>query len=895
MEQVKQNAKSKKQTKQPIQKEVVSQDTKVEKAPTIFETNKFMRVFKWFIPTLVVFVVLMINYAVKGIAPFGSKYISYIDMEVGYVPVYYSLWDAVRGGGNFFYNFFLGAGSNVYGSLVSNAFYSPLTWLIIMVPRGSISAFLSWYLIIKLSLMATTMYYFIRKVFTNTSPYIQLLYSILWAFSGFVMVHFTNIIWLDNMILFPFVCLGIRRIINDNKMDLFVTTLTFCLLFSFYISFMMLLMIIFCGGTVIYFSDKTKEEKKKIVTKLVIGTFAALFISFVSFLPAFWQSWTSHRISNAKTDILYQNTWSKAVTILMNFFTIFGFAKLITKYKEDKKNILMFIVMVGFTTITILLERANMLWHTGSYQSFPYRFSFIPIFIMMCGGLYYFNSHFKYEKEVKKFDYTTIALLVPIVIGCVVIASSMQYPAFTLGVESFLLFGIIATLIVFCLFRVFARNNRKVNFIMVSILCSVEVISGAFGYIGQWTDNDVNIAANKYNAFYENLEFVDDDYRVATMYTSEDNFYMAKYYNYPYIIRKQSLSTWLHIIGSDQVLNAEQLGYVTKGTVITSSGGNYFTNMANNVRYVIADTELNSRVYTLIDSYEGYNLYSYNFYLPYAGVFATEDMIESIPEEYQNFAASNYLYNNVYNKTGDLFTTLTATKTDVDENTVKFEIQTTADTLIYLNSPKYCDDIMTYKLNDKEVLLYSDTQELGYFNGEIITITIDKAHEEYYKDFTFASIDVSKLEDLMNSNSIKEVDELKFDGASIKATVNSAVAGESLYIPFNFDAGWKATVNGKEVTIDKTLNAYMSVKLEEGDNKVEFTFTPPMFNIGLIVSLVFLVLTLAGWAITKFTKFKFMENRILNNIFFWVGIVGFCIAGAIIYVRPLIQTIIYLG
>jgi uncharacterized membrane protein YfhO len=221
-----------------------------------------MKVFKWFIPSLIVFVMLMINYACKGIAPFGDRYISYIDMEVGYVPVYYSLWDAVRGGGNFFYNFFLGAGSNVYGSLISNAFISPLTWLVVMVPRNAISAFLSFYLIIKLALMATTIYYFIRKVFPKVNPYLQIMYSILWVFSGWMMAHYTNIIWLDNLILFPILCLGIRRIFNQNKMDLFVLVLTFCLIFSFYISFMMLLMIIFCGGTVIFFAEKTKDEKK---------------------------------------------------------------------------------------------------------------------------------------------------------------------------------------------------------------------------------------------------------------------------------------------------------------------------------------------------------------------------------------------------------------------------------------------------------------------------------------------------------------------------------------------------------------------------------------------------------------------------------------------------------
>lgn len=87
----------------------------------------------------------------------------------------------------------------------------------------------------------------------------------------------------------------------------------------------------------------------------------------------------------------------------------------------------------------------------------------------------------------------------------------------------------------------------------------------------------------------------------------------------------------------------------------------------------------------------------------------------------------------------------------------------------------------------------------------------------------------------------------------------------------------------------------MSVELKEGKNEIEFTFTPPMYNIGLIVSLVTLALTIELWAINKFTKFKFIESKVFNNIFFWVCIVGFCVAGLLIYIKPIFETIIYLG
>ncbi len=868
-----------------------------ESNTTIFDT-KFMRVFKWFIPTLIVFVTLMINYAVKGIAPFGSKYVSYIDMEVGYVPVYYSLWDVVHSGGNLFYNFFLGAGSNVYGSFVSNALWSPLTWLVVIVPRSSISAFLSWFLIIKLSLMATTMYYFIRKVFPKVNPYLQILYSILWTFSGWTIGHYTNIIWLDNMILFPILCLGVRRIFREYKMDLFLVTLTFCLLFSFYMSFLVLLMLIFCGATAIYFCDKTKEEKKKITSKLVVGTLLALFISFISFLPAFWQSWTSYRITNAKKDILYENTWSKAILLCIGCFIMFGFVKLLTKFKQDKKNILMFIVMLAFTTITILVERINMMWHTGSYQSFPFRYAFVPIFILICSGLYYFNNHYKLEteKKAKKFEWTLIALLVAFLFYCVIVSSNMNPPAFPLSVSVFLIYAIGCGIGVFLLFRVFAQNNKKLIMIIVPIVCFVEILANCIGLVGINAEMPVNKASQSFTVINENLELPDDDYRYTLAISKLDNSGMIRYYNYPYIIRRQSLSTWLHIIGENQVVNANQLGYMTSNTVLTGFGSTYVANMSANVKYIISDYELSSQVYTLVDSYKGFYLYEYKYTLPYGGVFATEDLVESIPEDYQGFEASNYLYNEVYNMTGDLVTTLTPVVEELENNMVKYTLNVPANSLLYYNFANEDKSLYyeaTLKINNQSRLFTYGIQEVGYYNNESVEFVVNKGYFKNTDELTFACIDVSKIQTLAENNTVKGIDKLVLDGNKIKATVNAASAGESIHIPFNLDNGWKAYVNGKEVKINKSLNTYMSVELQEGKNVIEFKFTPPLFNVGMIISFVVLALTLGLWLLNKYTKF--MDSKIFNNIFFWVGVVGFAVASLLIYVKPFVETIIYLG
>ena len=58
------------------------------------------------------------------------------------------------------------------------------------------------------------------------------------------------------------------------------------------------------------------------------------------------------------------------------------------------------LIMCGI--LPILFERINMLWHTGSHNCFPFRYGFIPIFIMLNCGMYYITKYLPCEKKFEK-------------------------------------------------------------------------------------------------------------------------------------------------------------------------------------------------------------------------------------------------------------------------------------------------------------------------------------------------------------------------------------------------------------------------------------------------------------------------------------------------------------
>ena len=118
---------------------------------------------KYAISPLITIIILLIILGIKQMYPFGNNTICMIDMPIGYVPAYTQLWDIIHREGNIFYNFNLGAGSNIYGAIISNGFVSPINWLVAIFSRDNIAGAMSILLIIKMALMALTSYIFLIK------------------------------------------------------------------------------------------------------------------------------------------------------------------------------------------------------------------------------------------------------------------------------------------------------------------------------------------------------------------------------------------------------------------------------------------------------------------------------------------------------------------------------------------------------------------------------------------------------------------------------------------------------------------------------------------------------------------------------------------------------------
>ena len=591
--------------------------------------------YSYILVPLTTIIILLIVYGLKGLFPFGDKTIIQADLGQSYIPVFYNIHDILRNSTSFLWSFNLGIGSNFYGSFVLNALFSPFTLVFGLIERSQIINYVNIMLILKTAIMSLTAIYTFKKIYKNTKEEWFYIFGLLYALSGYVLLSYHNIVWFDSLIVFPLFCLSFKHLLDTGKSKWFVITLSILLILSYYISYMVLMMIVFVGSLYIIFISK-KDLKKKITMKLFLSTLLALAISAFAFLPSFMQSSASMRLSNVVTPKSLENIhlFTKLNFFLCASLPIFFVIKgLIIRRKEEKKLSLFFILIILFTTIGILLEPINKMWHTGSYNGFPYRYGFIPLFVLSLIALYYLNERIvkkKNRKEKRKFSKKKEKVIIDItdknlklkIISLIIIFILNIYLIIRLSpyiLKYEIVWGlinpglIIGLLTIFILFLIMIyiisllkdKNFRNMLTIGITI---IQIFINTLWYIG---------IDNKNITFYEHKDealklenSISEEVKLERNSIDRYKDLTAKFEpNYAYMLNVPTISNWIHIQTSDQYNLHHNLGYSNNYTRNQDLGGTLFSDAFYHVKYVFSEEELSSKVYTEVDNYRDIILY----------------------------------------------------------------------------------------------------------------------------------------------------------------------------------------------------------------------------------------------------------------------------------------------
>ncbi|MFR1983961.1 MAG: YfhO family protein [Christensenellaceae bacterium] len=134
-----------------------------------------------------------------------------------------------------FFSFKNAGGMNFFGVFF---FFlsSPFSFLVAFVDKADISSFANILVMLKMcAISLTASLFFSRKYPGHAVP--NVLLSVLYAYSGYTMMYYQNIIWLDMVYVFPLLLLSLDML-KEGKRLFFVCALAACLFINYYISYM---------------------------------------------------------------------------------------------------------------------------------------------------------------------------------------------------------------------------------------------------------------------------------------------------------------------------------------------------------------------------------------------------------------------------------------------------------------------------------------------------------------------------------------------------------------------------------------------------------------------------------------------------------------------------------
>lgn len=837
----------------------------------------------YLLPPIIVCTILLIMFYFQGLYPFGDKTVIQVDADYQYIAILYKIWDIIHNNHNMFFDFLIGGSLNIYTSLIiQGSVFSPITWLVGIVSRNSIINFFNILVIIKISLISLTSYIYFKNTFKVSTIY-HILFSIAYAFSGWVILNYFNIMWLDDVILFPLIILFLDKLLKEEKYIGYIITLSLSLIISYYISTFILLFVLIYSFIYLML-NASKNKIKKIILLLGISTLVSILISSFSVGPAIINTMNSSRFEGISSSYLFNNTINKSLYLMLNSLLIIYFIKLISKINDKDKNITFYILMFLLLFIGVIFEPINIIFHLGSYWSFPYRYSFLTLFIMACGGLYYIE---KYPLKTSKLDINSIIYTISsiILLGiCIYLVymynKEIISSQITLDFNDVNVFKkILLIVLVFCLGMLLSSfiTYKKLKYLMVIIISLIEIVS--YTYLCMHYESGYFLTINtqklKDNISLENNNLT--RYKIDYPHVSPD---------YSFILGVPSIDNWLHIIPKEQIEVYKNMGYYVSGTSIRSNGGTIFTDNLLNINNIITSNTLDDDYVLVSTSSDGYNNYQYKNKLPFGLVLNSKE--EDNYSYMDIFDYNNYIYRYLFDKEDNLIDSIHIDELEKEIDNDKIEVSLKYNLLeesyVYLNGGEISGDIVDIYVDDTYINIPEDKAGLIFLGrldkGEYtIKLSLENAFDLY--SINIGSINREKYLELITSYQ-SNIDVSYTDKLNI--TIDNNEVDKMLFLPINNLKGYHITKNNTIVNSKRCLSNYICIDLDKGINNITIKYKDPYIKIFSILSIIGVILLI----IFSIKYNVIINNNILSNIALFIYLTVAMFALLFIYIGSFI-------
>lgn len=833
---------------------------------------------KYLITSAFVLLFFTIVFCVKDIFPFGNNSVVWSDMHEQVTAMYYHFYDAVYGNGSFLIDFTSGGGINFVGI---SAYYimSPVTLLLLLFPRDMIIQGVSLVVVLKFLLASISCLYFISKTFKKVSEPYQILLSLLYAFSGYSLTLYIITSWMDIVYLFPFLMIGLRKLLDLEDNKIYILVLTLSLICCYYLSFMLLIFIIFIS--LIYLYLYKKENIKRSIFNLGGSTVISLLISSFVLVPTFLQMFSSQRVAFDFSTVV--NSGVGPLSDKMAFFFASGISigfviLLLFNHKKHKKFVRFLLLSFIILFIPVVIEPINKLWHFGSYVYFPYRYGFISMFMLIVGASYYLsycNINFKMPSIIRKIlPYVFVLFCISIMTFIIfkyrlLILDSIDSLTFTKDKKVLLCVFIVFVLVMISTFFLgIYGKEKKTTLFMIYSLAIFNILFNLYLYIGGYDlDGNLEYQYVQMNSLSDNKDLKDNFYLKEV-----DKEYIS---NYGMVMGINTRSNFTSLIDDNNFLTMQRLGYDSFWMDTRGLGGNLFTDIILGNKYLLSSSDFSDSYYKYAYTEKKLNVYKYIYDMSYGYKLKNNGI--SIESSNNSFDASNMIYESITGEK-DIFNVINLV-TSNDDSTIVYEKDKKIEKTFNINGRKrlYLEIFSYFNNREKSrnynsfdiyvdgVLLYDDVPNiyrngnllLGEFENREVKVEIVSVNPSLVRNITIGELDLDKL-DLFVRNYNSNIQKISFNRNNVNITV-SGNKNEVLFLPLSYLDGYVGSHK-----IIKVFDNFVGVELEDGINNIELSYYPKGLNLGIVISVLGIIISLM-W-------FKYSSNinvMILNDICYY--------------------------
>ncbi|MHC5218500.1 YfhO family protein [Enterococcus sp. LJL128] len=827
---------------------------------------------------LLPFTIVIILWIILGVAPFGNNNLLASDLGSQYLPFLSNFKRFVEEGNMTFYSFSNGLGDTIF-PLSSYYLLSPFNFLALLFPYEQLPIAVVWIITLKISCIGSAMFYYLKRTYTDISSYTWI-FSTAYSLCGFTAAYSINFMWLDALILFPLLALGLQKLWYDKRVTMYVIILFLTIFTNYYLGYMVC---IFAVGYSIYlylkqnaapsFLGFVREGKVFFIASILSGLSTSFILlpalegmlqtkktafSLLTFLPypKFGLSFFSQfGIGNVDFNLRLDHlpTVFSGLLIVLLFLTYF----LLPSISKKEKRLALYLTILLF--LSFWIELFNTFWHMfQSPAGFPYRNTFIFSFIMV---------KFAYEAFLRIRSKEKIPVKAPVIFSTGLIVG---YAALYLFNREFLLsysYPAISLVLVWCYYFLFNYIQLTAKSRWLKTTAAAFMVFTIFAELGgnYWISLK-EIPFGNQQAFEQNykeqakvLSTIEGENlsRIKHTVDSKKAGYQEKNngYNDSILYGYSGISSYTSTLHSDTQDTLAALGLFQKndrriGYVDDSQVVNFLFNVTHQVTPIKTDERelLSENNQTFV--YQNQEAVGLGFLVPES--FEKVHLAANKPlVNQENLLQAIQKNEEPYFKT----TKKAAEIISKDKKSYHLEINPVSDGELYFYLPNInWSKIESLTVNGKKISpsMFIHTNQLfnlGYFSkNELVVLELSSSKQLTLKGLELATLDQQLFTTLTAAKKKQAIDLRWTKKGELFGNISVKKENQLLYLSVPYDDNWLIKANGKKVKQVAVAGNMMAIPLDEGTYSIAMVYRSMSFYAGGLITLT----TIIGFLIFRY-------------------------------------------